>query len=197
MQTIGKDLAIDLGQDRPGMIAKAFDAIAKANINVDGYCGSSEGTLHVFTTDSAAARKAVEGAGFKVKDERDVVVVDAADRPGTAARLFRQIADAEVNVDLTGSRGRTEELDPPGPVDEVEEDELPQVAASEDAAGQAAQLAALLAFGQRVRFGTHVRDRIAVGESLRGGHGGLTIAHACGPSIGVSPSRTTTKPCRS
>jgi hypothetical protein len=103
MQTIGKDLAIDLGQDRPGMIAKAFDAIAKANINVDGYCGSTEGTLHVFTTDSAAARKAVEGAGFKVKDERDVVVADAADRPGTAARLFRQIADAEVNVDLTYS----------------------------------------------------------------------------------------------
>ena len=103
MQTIGKDLTIDLGQDRPGMIAKAFDAIAKANINVDGYCGSSEGALHVFTTDSAAARKAVEGAGFKVKDERDVVVVDAADRPGTAARLFRQIADAEVNVDLTYS----------------------------------------------------------------------------------------------
>jgi len=102
MQTTGKDLAIDLGQDRPGMIAKAFDAIAKANINIDGY-SDTEGTLHVFTTDSAAARKAVEGAGFKVKNERDVVVADVEDRPGTAARLFRQISDAEVNVDLTYS----------------------------------------------------------------------------------------------
>ena len=102
MQTTGKDICIDLGQDRPGTIAKAFDAIAKANINVDGY-SEDGGTLHVFTTDSAATRKAVEGAGFKVKDERDVVVVDATDRPGTAARLFRQIADAEVNVEFSYS----------------------------------------------------------------------------------------------
>ena len=73
MQTTGKDICIDLGQDRPGMIAKAFDAIAKAKINVDGY-SEDEGTLHVCTTNPAAARKAIEGAGFKVKDERDVVV---------------------------------------------------------------------------------------------------------------------------
>jgi hypothetical protein len=103
MQTIAKDLAIDLGQDRPGTIAKVFEAIAKANINVDGYCATGEGTLHILTKDSAATRKAIEGAGFKVRDERDVVVADAADRPGTAAQIFRQIADAEVNVDLTYS----------------------------------------------------------------------------------------------
>ena len=102
MQTTGKDICIDLGQDRPGMIAKAFDAIAKAKINVDGY-SEDEGTLHVFTTNPAAARKAIEGAGFKVKDERDVVVADAEDRPGTAARLFHQIADAEVNVEFSYS----------------------------------------------------------------------------------------------
>jgi hypothetical protein len=103
MQTIAKDLAIDLGQDRPGTIAKVFEAIAKANINVDGYCATGEGTLHILTKDSAATRKAIEGAGFKVREERDVVVADAADRPGTAAQIFRQIADAEVNVDLTYS----------------------------------------------------------------------------------------------
>jgi len=102
VQTTGKDICIDLGQDRPGMIAKAFDAIAKAKINVDGY-SEDEGTLHVFTTNPAAARKAIEGAGFKVKDERDVVVADAEDRPGTAARLFHQIADAEVNVEFSYS----------------------------------------------------------------------------------------------
>jgi hypothetical protein len=103
MQTTAKDLAIDLGQDRPGTIAKAFDAIAKANINVDGYCATGEGTLHVLTKDPEATRRAVEGAGFKVRAERDVVVADVADRPGTAAQIFRQIADAEVNIDLTYS----------------------------------------------------------------------------------------------
>jgi hypothetical protein len=103
MQTIGKDLAIDLGQDRPGMLAKAFDAIAKATLNIDGYCATGEGTLHILTKDPAATRRAVEGAGFKVREERDVVIADAEDRPGTAARIFSQIADAEVNIDLTYS----------------------------------------------------------------------------------------------
>ena len=103
MQTTAKDLAIDLGQDRPGVIAKAFDAIAKANINVDGYCETGQGILHVLTKDPAATRRAVEGAGFKVREERDVVVADVADRPGTAVQIFRQIADAEVNIDLTYS----------------------------------------------------------------------------------------------
>jgi hypothetical protein len=103
MQTTGKDLAIDLGQDRPGTIAKALEAIAKANINIDGYSATGDGNLHVLTADPAATRRAIEGAGFKVREERDVVVADVEDRPGTAAKVFRQIADAEVNVDLTYS----------------------------------------------------------------------------------------------
>ena len=103
MQTIAKDLAIDLGEDRPGMLAKATEAIAKAGINIDGYCDSGEGILHIITTDASGTRRAVEGGGFKVRGEREVVVVDAADRPGTVARIFRQIADAGVNIDLTYS----------------------------------------------------------------------------------------------
>jgi hypothetical protein len=103
MQTTGKDLAIDLAQNKPGQLAKATEAIAKANINIDGYCDAADGILHVTTSDPAATRRAVEGAGFKVKEERDVVIADAADRPGTVAKIFRQIADAEVNVDFSYS----------------------------------------------------------------------------------------------
>ncbi|TMG38958.1 MAG: hypothetical protein E6H88_03340 [Chloroflexi bacterium] len=103
MQTIGKDLAIDLGQDRPGMLAKATEAIAKAGINIDGFCETGQGILHIFTSDPVEARRAVESAGFKVREEHDVVVVDVEDRPGTAARLFRQVAGAEVNVDFAYS----------------------------------------------------------------------------------------------
>ena len=103
METTAKDLAIDLGQDRPGAIAKATEAIAKANVNIDGYCFAGQGILHVVTRDPAATRRAVESAGFKVKEERDVVLADAEDRPGAAAKIFRQIGDAEVNVDLSYS----------------------------------------------------------------------------------------------
>ena len=85
------------------MLAKATEAIAKAGINIDGYCDAGDGILHLITTDASGTRRAVEGGGFKVQGEREVVVVDAADRPGTVARIFRQIADAGVNIDLTYS----------------------------------------------------------------------------------------------
>ena len=51
---------------------------------------------------------------------------------------------AEVDVDGPGAILGDEQLDLPGAVDEVEEDELPHVPPSHDAPGQAPRLAALL-----------------------------------------------------
>lgn len=97
MQTLAKDFTIKLQDDRPGALAKAFEAIAKTGVNVEGY-SETDGTLHVLTNDAASTRKALEGAGLKVSREEDVVVADVTDRPGVAANIFRQIADADVNV---------------------------------------------------------------------------------------------------
>jgi hypothetical protein len=97
MQTLAKDFTIKLSDDRPGALAKAFEAIAKTGVNVEGY-SETDGTLHVLTNDAAAARKALEAAGLKVSRDEEVVVADVADRPGVAANIFRQIADANVNV---------------------------------------------------------------------------------------------------
>jgi hypothetical protein len=97
MQTLAKDFTIKLSDDRPGALAKAFEAIAKTGVNVEGY-SETDGTLHVVTTDAAAARKALEAAGLRVSRDEEVVVAEVADRPGVAANIFRQIADANVNV---------------------------------------------------------------------------------------------------
>jgi hypothetical protein len=97
MPTLAKDFTIKLQNDRPGTLAKAFDAVAKAGINIEGYA-EIEGTLHVVTQDAAATRKAFESVGLTVSREDDVVVADVVDRPGVAASIFRQIADANVNV---------------------------------------------------------------------------------------------------
>ncbi len=97
MQTLAKDFTIKLSDDRPGALAKAFEAIAKTGVNVEGY-SETDGTLHVVTTDAAAARKALEAAGLTVSRDEEVVVAEVADRPGVAANIFRQIADANVNV---------------------------------------------------------------------------------------------------
>ena len=40
-------------------------------------------------------------AGFKISTEQPVVVIDVEDKPGTSASLYRRIADANVNVNLT------------------------------------------------------------------------------------------------
>jgi hypothetical protein len=92
-----KDLTIELGPDRPGALGRAFEAIAKANINVEGYTEVA-GTFHLLTKDAAAARRALESGKFRITHENDVVVVELPDRPGVASNLFRHLGDAGVNV---------------------------------------------------------------------------------------------------
>lgn len=103
MQNLMRDLTITL-EDRPGTLAKATEAIAKAGINIEGGAGfpcGGEGVFHVLTKDAQATKRALEAAGFKVGAEQQVLVIDAEDKPGTAAGIFRRVADAGVNVNLT------------------------------------------------------------------------------------------------
>jgi len=100
MHNLAKDLTVTLQADRPGTLAKATQAVAKAGINIDGYA-EVEGILHVLTKDATPTRQALEAAGFQVRDEQQVLVIDVEDRPGVAADIFRRIADAGVNVNFT------------------------------------------------------------------------------------------------
>src|SRR2546425_11164544 len=102
---VAKDLAIDLGADRPGALVKAAEAMGKNGINIDGFCVAADGVLHMVARDPMAARRAVEGAGFKVHAQREVIIADVEDRPGTLAAVLRPAADAEVSVDLVYSLG--------------------------------------------------------------------------------------------
>jgi hypothetical protein len=97
---LAQDLAIDLQEDRPGMLARAVEAIARAGINIEGYA-EVEGILHVLTKDALRARRAVEAAGLVVREERTVLLYPIEDRPGALAALLRRIADAGVNVDFS------------------------------------------------------------------------------------------------
>jgi hypothetical protein len=62
-----------------------------------------KGTFRVVTSDPATTRKALETAGFKVQEERDVAIIDAEDRPGYLAQILRRLAENEVNVGPTYS----------------------------------------------------------------------------------------------
>jgi len=91
------DLAVTLSEDRPGMLARAIQAVSAAGINLDGHA-EMEGVVHVLTSDTTATRRALESTGFRVLREQQVVLIEVEDRPGSAASIFRRIADAKVNI---------------------------------------------------------------------------------------------------
>ncbi len=102
MVTKAKDLTVVI-DNKPGRLWKATDALARAGVNIDGFSGSAEcgNAFHfLFTADPTGAKRALEDAGLKVKAERDVLLVDVEDRPGAAAKIFKEIADRELNADL-------------------------------------------------------------------------------------------------
>ncbi len=98
------DLTIVL-QDRPGELARLGEATGAAGENIDGMCamtGEGRGIIHILVADekAAAARKALEDAGMGVADEREVLVIDVNDRPGTLGELARTLGEANVNIEL-------------------------------------------------------------------------------------------------
>lgn len=97
------DLTV-LVENTPGQLAAIGEATGKAGVNLGGGCCvvvDDRGIVHlVVEGDVAAARTAIEDAGFTVEDEREVLVVPAEDRPGELGRISRAVADADINITL-------------------------------------------------------------------------------------------------
>src|SRR6266542_3958100 len=105
MQNLTKDLSVTL-PDKPGMLFKATDAIARRGVNIEGYCvvpSGREGIFHLFTSDPTSAKKALEEAGFSIREELDAFAIKIPDRPGALSSVLRPIADQELNVGVTYS----------------------------------------------------------------------------------------------
>jgi hypothetical protein len=95
-----KDLTIEL-DEKVGSVAAAAEALGKAGVNIEGFCGfvvGGKGVGHLLVADAVKARQALQGAGARVTAEQDVLVLEIADRPGELGRLTRKIADAGVNL---------------------------------------------------------------------------------------------------
>jgi hypothetical protein len=99
---MAKDLVVYL-EDRPGTIADLGEALGNAGINIEAMCGfpcEGRGVIHILVEDAAGARSVLEGAGFELGVERDVILYEGEDRPGMLGEAARKIADAGVNFDL-------------------------------------------------------------------------------------------------
>jgi hypothetical protein len=97
-----KDLTVVL-EDRPGELANLGETMGAAEVNIEGMGADvreGRGVLHLLVTDTQAAREALSGIGIEVQDERDALVVEVEDRPGTMGEVARKLADAEINLDF-------------------------------------------------------------------------------------------------
>jgi hypothetical protein len=97
-----KDLTIVL-QDRPGELARLGEAMGSAGVAIEGlaaFTGEGNGIIHVLVEDAATARRALEEAGMGVADEREVLVIDVVDRPGSLGELARNLGESGVNIEL-------------------------------------------------------------------------------------------------
>ena len=89
--------------DLPGTLAQVGETLGNAGINIDGYCSFPSGGksyLHILVEDVEGTRRALQEIGFEITQDREVLVDDTEDRPGTMGKVARRIADAGVNIDM-------------------------------------------------------------------------------------------------
>jgi hypothetical protein len=98
------DLTVIL-HDKPGELARVGEVTGEAGVHIRGmaaFTGEGRGVVHVLVDDGEVARaiSALRTAQLRVADEREVLVVDLSGRPGSLGELARELAEANVNVEL-------------------------------------------------------------------------------------------------
>jgi hypothetical protein len=90
--------------NRPGALAEMGDALGRAGISVEGggaWLVGERGSAHFLFADGEAARRALELAGIRVLEVRDVVCLRLRQAvPGQLGQLTRQMAEAGVNIEV-------------------------------------------------------------------------------------------------
>jgi hypothetical protein len=97
-----KDLTIAL-DNRPGALAEMGDALGRAGVSIEGggaWVVSGQGVAHFLFEDGTNARRALEAAGIRVLEEREVLVqrLNQAE-PGQLGKISRRMAEAGVNIE--------------------------------------------------------------------------------------------------
>jgi hypothetical protein len=94
--------------DRPGELARLGEATGDAGVNLRGlaaFTGEGNGVIHLLVDDDEAERatNALHDVKIGLADDREVLVVDIHDRPGTLGELALELAAANVNIELAYS----------------------------------------------------------------------------------------------
>ncbi len=104
-----QDLTIAL-EHRPGALADMGDALGRAAISIEGggafavhgpFAVHGQGVAHFLFHDGEAARRALEAAGIRVLQQREVLTQRLRqDQPGQLGKLALRMAEAGVNIEV-------------------------------------------------------------------------------------------------
>ncbi|MBC7788612.1 MAG: amino acid-binding ACT domain-containing protein [Anaerolineae bacterium] len=98
-----KDLTIAL-ENRPGAMADMGDALGRAGVSVEGggaFVVDGRAVAHFLFENATAACDALETAGIRVLQERDVLALRLNQaQPGQLGKISRRMAEAGVNIEV-------------------------------------------------------------------------------------------------
>lgn len=97
-----KDLTIEL-ENQPGALAGMGEALGRAGVSIEGggaWVVNGQGVAHFLFEDGTAARTALETAGIRVLQVRDVLIQRLNQAvPGQLGKLSLRMAKAGVNIE--------------------------------------------------------------------------------------------------
>jgi hypothetical protein len=97
------DLTIAL-ENRSGAVAEMGDALGRAGVSIEGggaWVAGGRGVAHFLFEDGRAARSALEAAGIRTVEERDLLVQRLKQaEPGQLGQITRRMAEAGVNIEV-------------------------------------------------------------------------------------------------
>ncbi len=98
-----QDVAIEL-DNQPGALARMGEILGQAGVSIEGggvWVVDGLGVAHFLFSDGKAAKLALESAGIAVCAVNDVLVQRLRqDVAGQLGKIARQMADAEVNIEV-------------------------------------------------------------------------------------------------
>ena len=101
------DLTVIL-HDKPGELARVGEVAGSAGVHIRGlaaFTGDGHGVIHVLVDDGdvQSAVAALKAEHMKVADQREVLVIEVGNRTGSLGEFARELAEANVNVELVYS----------------------------------------------------------------------------------------------
>ncbi len=95
-----KELKIRV-EDRPGMLGEVASALSEKKINLraaNAWVEDGQGSIRLVVDKVGAAKRVLAAHGWK-PDEKEVLEIEIADKPGMLAEATRKLGQAGINIE--------------------------------------------------------------------------------------------------